>query len=181
MEISTSIRINAINDHVLLTHIPVCQTTASSYWCTMQQEGGVKNFFLLYHALSYVFLGFHCLCVLMCLKNLVLGLHALVSVNPSSLFILSGCNLISTASFTSWFMLSDVWLVHQSLGTRSSGLILCCVLPLQACLADAQMSFMSFAPLTCLSYINFSTTTTDPLRSSVLSQFSLILVRENSS
>jgi hypothetical protein len=43
--ISTSIiRVNAMNDHMLLIHIPVCQKNASSYWCTMQQEGGVKLF-----------------------------------------------------------------------------------------------------------------------------------------
>jgi hypothetical protein len=36
------IRTNVVNDHMSLIHIPACRINASSYWCTMQQEGGVR-------------------------------------------------------------------------------------------------------------------------------------------
>lgn len=37
------------------------------------------------------------MCGVECLSKLVLGFRALLSLNPLSLFILSGCNFISTA------------------------------------------------------------------------------------
>jgi hypothetical protein len=41
------------------------------------------------------------ICVLECLSNLELVFHALLGLNPSCLFILSGCSFISVASLTS--------------------------------------------------------------------------------
>jgi hypothetical protein len=38
------------------------------------------------------------LCVFECLNNLMLGLHGLMKLNPSSLFILFGCKFTATAS-----------------------------------------------------------------------------------
>jgi hypothetical protein len=40
--VSISIRGDVVNGRISLKFIPVCQIDASSYWCTMQQEGGVN-------------------------------------------------------------------------------------------------------------------------------------------
>jgi hypothetical protein len=44
------------------------------------------------HPLLWAFLGFSW-CVLECLNKLVPVFHALLSLNPSSLFVLSGCSI----------------------------------------------------------------------------------------
>jgi hypothetical protein len=42
-ELSISIfRVDMMNDHTSLLHIPVCHIDVSSYGCTMQQEGRIK-------------------------------------------------------------------------------------------------------------------------------------------
>jgi hypothetical protein len=137
--------------HVL--HTRICQIGALSYWYIMQQEGRVR---LCSHAsnsnLSPCCLTccpWHQLFCLLCSilfpmffifgffwsvcvgghNILMLGFHSLLSLNPSSLLILFGCNFISVASLTS----QSFWLVPQSIG---SGLINCYVLPLWTCPAD---------------------------------------------
>jgi hypothetical protein len=36
------IRVDVVSDNMSLIFIPVCQIDASSYWYTVQEEGGVK-------------------------------------------------------------------------------------------------------------------------------------------
>jgi hypothetical protein len=35
------IRVDVMNDRILLIFTPVCQIDSSSYWCAVQWEGGV--------------------------------------------------------------------------------------------------------------------------------------------
>lgn len=110
------------NDNMSLTYIAVCQISDSSYWCTMQ-EGVVKLrglpsksdlspchltwwprcqiccflFSILFSVCSRDFCDIR---VLECLNPLVLVILAFLSLNPSSLCILSACNFISIASLT---------------------------------------------------------------------------------
>jgi hypothetical protein len=107
----SSIMVDVVNDRVWLTFIPVYQINASSYWCIMQWEGGVKLcghpsdsnlppccltwcpycqtiLFSFLHVFLCAFLGFSwCICA---------------GVLYWVWFILSGCNSIYVASLASW-------------------------------------------------------------------------------
>jgi hypothetical protein len=126
-----------------LIFITVCQIDASSYWCTTQYEGGVKLcghpsdsnlspccltlctfvklFFFAWSSLCFLGIFVMCVCVLGCLNKPALGFHALLSVNPSTVFALSGCNSICIASLTSRSGSRMFWLELRSHGTRTGG------------------------------------------------------------
>lgn len=70
------------------------------------------------------------------LKIFVTGFHALLSLDPSSLFILAGCHFISTAYLTSRSMYPDALASTSVSWNPSGGLIQCCALPLRISPAD---------------------------------------------
>jgi hypothetical protein len=106
------IRVDVVNDHMSLIFIPVCQTDPlpigvlcsrrAESKCTVTHPTNFSPCCLTWCPCSQLFCfhfnllfsvswDFHDVCVL-CLNKLKLGFRALLSLNPSSLFILSRCN-----------------------------------------------------------------------------------------
>jgi hypothetical protein len=84
----SSVWVDVFNDHTSLIHMPVCQIDASSSWHTMQQEPGVTHLAPTYHTDPVVnYCAFFLACSFLCSctqefpNTVVLGFHALVSLN----------------------------------------------------------------------------------------------------
>lgn len=89
------------------------------------------------------------------LNNLVMGFHALLSLNPSSLWMLSGCRFISIASEKS-VCAARYFGKYRGLLELDPVALFNAVLPLQTCLPDIHINAGDVLYLsTCLSYVHF--------------------------